>query len=64
MNLLTQGPKTISGIWKKYPFYTIGGLLLILLLVDYFVILQFQLGVLMSLNPKIAKLLPQHGAKE
>lgn len=53
---LIQNPKALLDVYKKYPFYATVGLLLILLLIDYFGILRFQLNTLMSLDTKTTKL--------
>ncbi len=48
--------QTISEMAGKYPAYTVIGLLVGVLLIDYFGVMQFQLSTLMSLNPQISKL--------
>ncbi|MDZ4242529.1 MAG: hypothetical protein U1D99_06870, partial [Candidatus Omnitrophota bacterium] len=48
--------KIIAKLNEKNPYYVpIGGLLLILVL-DYFLIMQFQLANIRTLNPKVATL--------
>jgi Tfp pilus assembly protein PilO len=46
----------ISGLNEKNPYYVICGFLVLLLLADYFLVLQFQIGSINSLSPKIATL--------
>lgn len=53
LNSPGQGHKNLLEIAKKYPYYTIAGFLVIVLLVDYFCIMRFQLGALTALSSKI-----------
>ncbi len=41
---------------EKNPYYVIIGVLVCLLLIDYFGLMQFQLGALRELNPKIQQI--------
>ncbi len=51
---------TVSGFFirlnEKNPYYVIGGFLILLFLIDYFLVMQFQLRTLGNLNEKTATL--------
>jgi len=51
-----QVSKLIAKINEKNPHYIIAGILALILVVDYFGVMQFQIGTLSSLNPKIRDL--------
>ncbi|MCK5215093.1 MAG: type 4a pilus biogenesis protein PilO [Candidatus Omnitrophica bacterium] len=58
MNPAELKAKITGGITKIYennPFLLIGGVILVVLLVDYFLVMQFQLRILGTLNPKISE---------
>ena len=44
--------KGISDIQEKNPYLIVCGIVFVVLVMDYFAVLQFQLGALTSLNPK------------
>jgi len=54
--LMDKISELISKANEKNPYYVICGFLVLLLLVDYFCVLQFQIGALNSLSPQIATL--------
>lgn len=53
---MEQFNKLITKINEKNPYYLLIGVLFLILIVDYLVIMQFQLRTLGSLNPKIKTL--------
>jgi len=55
-NAKTEFTNVITKINEKNPYYLIGGFLLLLLIVDYLVVMQFQLRTLSTLSPKIKSL--------
>ena len=46
----------VARINEKNPYYTLGLFLLIVFLLDYFLVMQFQLRTLYHLNPKVSML--------
>jgi len=48
--------KTVNAINAKNPFLLIGIVLLVVFILDYLFVMQFQLGTLRSLSPKIKEL--------
>lgn len=48
--------KAVKSINEKNPHYLIIGVLLTVLLLDYFLIMQFQLGALRTLGPRILQI--------
>ena len=54
--LSEQFSRSLSQIQEKHPLLPICGAILVILLVDYVAVLQFQLKAFMSLNPKISTL--------
>lgn len=51
-----QLSQVIAKINEKNPYYLIIGLLFVILILDYMLVMQFQLRTLSSLNPKIKTL--------
>ena len=56
INISDQVVKVIQKINEKNPYYTAMAGLIIVLLLDYFLLFQFQLSNLRSLNPKLSSL--------
>ena len=54
MNIQEEISKLIAKINAKNPYYMLGGILLVIFLLDYFLIVQFQFSNLRSINPKIS----------
>ncbi len=52
-NVKEEFGKVIAKINEKNPYYLIAGFLVLLLIVDYLVVMQFQLRTLSTLSPKI-----------
>ncbi len=50
----SEAQKFVSKINEKNPYYLIIGILVLVLLFDYLLIMQFQLGALRTLGPKIS----------
>ena len=48
--------KVIVKLNEKNPYYLVIGLLVLVLIVDYIFIMQFQLGALRALGPKLAEI--------
>ena len=55
-NIKQQIEQIISRINEKNPYYSIIGFLVIVFLLDYFLVMQFQLKMLNSLNTKLMTL--------
>jgi len=51
--IFSQLSGTVAKVNEKNPYYTLGAFLLVLFLLDYFLLMQVQLGVLFRLNPKV-----------
>lgn len=49
--------KFIAKINEKNPYYLIIGLLVVVLLMDYFLVMRFQLGALRALGPKRSEIM-------
>ena len=56
INITDQLTKLIQKINEKNPYYTVIAGLVIVLVIDYFLLMQFQFSNLRSLNPKLATL--------
>ena len=56
MNPLEKIPEIIAKLDEKNRYYILGGILLGIFLLDYFLVMQPQLATLRSLNPKISLL--------
>jgi len=54
MNIPQLISSKLSALDEKSRYYVLGGILLFIFLLDYFIIMQPQLKTLMTLNPKIA----------
>lgn len=54
--VMEQASRIIARINEKNPYYVVIGIFIALLVVDYFLVLQFQMRSLNSLNPKITSL--------
>lgn len=52
-NLPEQFNKIIAQINEKNPYYLLIGVLVLMFVLDYLLVVQFQLGVLNKLNPKV-----------
>jgi type IV pilus assembly protein PilO len=51
--IFSQIVSVVTRFSEKNPYYALGAFLLVVFLLDYFLIMQFQLGALFQLNPKL-----------
>ena len=55
-DIQTKILKTIKEVNAQNPYYLIIGVLVLVLLLDYFLIMQFQLGALRTLGPRVMEI--------
>lgn len=55
-NIKADAQKFIEQVNEKNPYYLVIGVLIVVLLLDYFLIMQFQLGQMRTLGPKITEI--------